>query len=93
MPKMIIDNNNLDPYEKILYQKLYLLTKLSAANKWIDSNDSIYTHLSITKAAELLHCCRNKADKTFKSLASKNLIEIIDAGKHKVDKIYLLIPT
>ena len=91
MPKFLIKEKfaNLCSDAKVLYTCMRDRVSLSIKNKWVDDNGYVYIIFTISETAKCLGISKNTALKAQKQLADAGLIEKVNMGTGKPDRIYV----
>lgn len=89
MPRALKNRKDISPELKYLYMLMYDLTKLSTENLWMDENQDIYIYMGIEVIKEEMGCGNQKAIKLKKDLEKLGLIEDVQMGCNKPNRIYV----
>lgn len=89
MPRKLKERKGISPELKYLYVLMYDLLKISMANMWCDENDDVYIYMSIETIMEEMCCANQKAVKMKKDLEKLGLIEDVQMGCNKPNRIYV----
>lgn len=89
LPRALKDKRGIKPELKYLYTLMLDLTKLSIENMWFDENQDVYINMGIDTIMEEMECGNQKAVKMKKDLVDLGLIEDIQMGCNKPNRIYV----
>jgi hypothetical protein len=91
-PKELLTHPNykkLSAEAMILYGLLLDRLCLSLKNGWLDQNGDVYIYFSREEAMKLFSCGPDKIARLFKELKEVHLVEKVQQGWHRPDKIYV----
>ena len=89
MPRKLKERKDIKPELKYLYVLMYDLLKVSMENMWCDENDDVYIYMSVETIEEEMCCSKKTAIKMKKDLEKIGLIEDIQMGCNKPNRIYV----
>lgn len=92
IPQVLFKNEKfakLSTDAKVLYGLFLNRVSLSKKNHWIDEEGRVYVYYTLVSVQEDLHCVSQKALKLLKELESYGLIERVNQGLCKPDRIYV----
>ena len=92
VPRWLKDKKGINPDLKYLYVLMYDLQKVSLKNGWSDELGQDYIYMSKETIMEEMECARQKAIRLKKELMKLGLIDDIQTGSNKPNRIYVKKP-
>lgn len=91
-PRWLKERRGVVPEAKYLYTLMYDLQKVSLMNGWSDELGQVFIYMSVETIMEEMECARGKAIKLKKILAEHELIDDMQMGCNKPNRIYVKKP-
>lgn len=91
-PRWLVEKKEIKPDLKYLYMLMYDLQKVSISNQWSDELGQIYIYMGVTKIMDYMNCSNKKAVKMKKELEKLGLIDDVQVGCNKPNRIYVKKP-